>query len=457
MPDMTRTLLAIASATLFLAGCATPDADLAACPEEASTNAPPAEDSASTNAPLAAASVTTNAPLAAASVTTNAFPAAASVTTNAPAASSTHAPAVPATHAPAAKPAPKSRPWAAEFRHGSQTARIDGVAVILLEPAILDLATLKGKPSPVDYKNTVCPLLNAAAKPLVDDRPVRVFIDPGHGGDDSGALSQDRKLVESKIVLDVAKRLADYLQKSGFDVRLSRQDNTLPRLLEERTLMAAKWKADIFVSIHINATGEGETSACGLETFILPPAGTSSTYAGTPSWTVQAGNGNDVRNMQLGFAIQRRALKTSRLADRGLRRARFAVLREARMPAALVECGFITSARDRKILGSVEGRDRLARGIYQGICDYAFGTLAPGLPAHEIPKKAVPAANASSDASGPAMPVAPTKLATGSELPEKIAVPGREPAWQAPRVADDPAEDPRLRKIREEAAKAAGF
>ena len=221
--------------------------------------------------------------------------------------------------------------------------------------------------------------------------------------------------------------------------------------------MAAKWKADIFVSIHINASGEGETSACGLETFILPPAGTSSTYAGTPSWTVQAGNGNDVRNMQLGFAIQRRALKTSRLADRGLRRARFAVLREARMPAALVECGFITSARDRKILGSVEGRDRLARGIYQGICDYAFGTLAPGLPAHEIPKKAVPAANASSDASGPAMPVAPTKLATGSELPEKIAVPGREPAWQAPRVADDPAEDPRLRKIREEAAKAAGF
>ena len=454
MPDMTRTLLAIASATLFLAGCATPDADLAACPEEASTNAPSAEASASTNAPLAAASVTTNA-----------FPAAASVTTNAPAASSTHASAVPATHAsavpathaPAAKPAPKSRPWATEFRHGSQTARIDGVAVFLLEPALLDLATRMGKPSPVDYKNTVCPLLNAAAKPLVDDRPVRVFIDPGHGGDDSGALSQDRKLVESKIVLDVAKRLADYLQKSGFDVRLSRQDNTLPRLLEERTLMAAKWKADIFVSIHINATGEGETSACGLETFILPPAGTSSTYAGTPSWTVQAGNGNDVRNMQLGFAIQRRALKTSRLADRGLRRARFAVLREARMPAALVECGFITSARDRKILGSVEGRDRLARGIYQGICDYAFGTLAPGLPAHEIPKKAVPAANASSDASGPAMPVAPTKLATGSELPEKIAVPGREPAWQAPRVADDPAEDPRLRKIREEAAKAAGF
>lgn len=419
------TLLSILLAALLLGGCATTDAPDGGCPSEtndlaiaeAATNAPPGleaspQETASTNAPI-------------------------------------HLEESPPQLAVPPRPA-KPRPWTMEFKHGYQSAVIDGVSVFLLEPAALDPKTRKGRPSPLDYKNTVCPLVNATPKPLVEGRPVRVFIDPGHGGADAGALSQDRKLVESKVVLDIAKRLAAYLTQTGFDVRLSRQDNTVSPLLEERTLMAARWKADVFVSIHINATGDGDASAYGLETFILPPAGSSSTYGGATSAAVQTGNGNDVRNMQLGFAIQRRALKTSKLADRGLRRARFAVLREASMPAALVECGFISSPRDRKVLNTADGRERLARGIFQGICDYAFGTLAPGRPAHEPGRKgAAPAAQTPRPAA--------TQVPPGSALPDKVVVPDRAPAWVPPPLPENPQEDPRLRKIREDAAKAAGF
>ena len=428
----TLPLLSLLIAALLLGGCATTDVPDGGCPAE--TNG------------VAIASAATHAPPAAA--TTNAPPAAA---TNAPAGLEASPPqlAVPP------RPAAKARPWTMEFKYGYQSAVIDGVSVFLLEPAELDSKTRKGKPTPMDYKNTVCPLVNAAPKPLVEGRPVRVFIDPGHGGDDSGARSQDRKLVESKVVLDIAKRLATYLIQTGFDVRLSRQDNTLSRLLEERTLMAAKWKADVFISIHINATGDGDSSAYGLETFILPPAGSSSTYSSAPSAIVQTGNGNDVRNMQLGYAIQRRTLKTSRLSDRGLRRARFAVLREASMPAALVECGFITSPRDRKILNTADGRERLARGIFQGICDYAFGTLAPGLPAHQ-PGKQDSASTTVAPAEQTTRP-APSQVVPGLALPEKVVVPHRAPAWVPPPLPEGPEEDPRLRKIREEAAKAAGF
>ena len=424
----TLPFLSLLLAALLLGGCATTDL----------TDGAPESCPAETNG-VAIAAAATNAPPATAPA--NAPPSAAT-DTNAPAAEVRLDPSPPRLVA-------KPRPWTMDFKHGYQTAVIDGVTVFLLEPALLDPKTRKGKPSALDYRNTVCPLVNATAKPLVDGRPVRVFIDPSHGGADSGALSQDRKLVEGKVVLDIAKRLATYLTQSGFDVRLSRQDNTLSPLLEERTLMAAKWKADLFVSVHINATGDGDSSAYGLETFILPPAGSSSTYGSRPSATVQNGNGNDVRNMQLGYAIQRRALKTSRLADRGLRRARFSVLREASMPAALVECGFISSPRDRKILTTADGRERIARGLYQGICDYAFGTLAPGLPAHEPGRQAAATAAA-------AQPT-PTTTADGTALPDKVVVPGRDPAWKAPPLPDDPAEDPRLRKIREDAAKAAGF
>ena len=54
------------------------------------------------------------------------------------------------------------------------------------------------------------------------------------------------------------------------------------------------------------------------------------------------------------------------------------------MPAALVECGFISSKKDQKLIETPNGRERIALGIYQGLCDYAYGTMSPGLPPHPV-------------------------------------------------------------------------
>lgn len=280
------------------------------------------------------------------------------------------------------------RPWTVYLKNGSEQATIDGVLVFLSNPAIQDKDTKKPKAGTVDAKYTISPLVNSHTKPIVSERKLRVFIDPGHGGADPGASSRDGKLVESRVALDISNRLAEYLTNAGFEVMLSRRDNTFTQVLDERPMKASRWKADIFVSIHLNSNPASD--AHGLETYILPPPGTQSTSGGNYS-TAQAeagirnlGNANDVRNMQLGFAIQRRALKSTHLVDRGLRRARFAVLRDSTMPAVLVECGFLSSPRDQKLVRTAEGNAKLARGIYEGICDYAFGTLSPAQPPHPL-------------------------------------------------------------------------
>lgn len=341
-----------------------------------------------------------------------------------------------------------SKPWTINLRHGYETAIIDGVLVYLYAPAEIDSKTQKTKPSAVDMRHVISPLTTASTNAIASGRPLRVFIDPGHGGADPGALSTDRKLVESQIALDISKRLAEYLSNAGFEVMLSRRDNTFTQVLEERSMKAARWKADVFLSIHLNANPS--SSADGLETYVLPVHGMLSTSADNPSPSTRAqanirenGNANDVRNTQLGFAIQRRTVRTSRLTDRGLRRARFVVLREASMPAALIECGFLSSSKDQKMLRTADGRERLARGIYQGVCDYAFGTVAPGHPPYPV--------KSSRAAPPPMTPAQQAQKTTDSITTEP------KPTWQPPQVQEDPGEDPRLKQIRLEAAKAAGL
>ncbi len=282
-----------------------------------------------------------------------------------------------------------AKPWNIRLKAGSDLAVIDGVLVYLSQPAkAIDSKGGKCKPAPIDERTIFAPLKTAHTNAIAPMRPLRIFIDPGHGGDDPGAHSKNATLIESKLVLDISKRLAKHLSNAGFEVALSRSDSSTNLRLDERTTKAARWKADVFLSIHINAsTGSG---AHCLETYVLPAKEQPSTAASNSSATFVnnteqlPGNTNNVRNMQLGFAIQRRLLKTTGFDDRGLRRARFAVLREASMPAALVECGFISSKKDQKLIETPNGRERIALGIYQGLCDYAYGTMSPGLPPHPV-------------------------------------------------------------------------
>lgn len=198
-----------------------------------------------------------------------------------------------------------------------------------------------------------------------------VVLDPGHGGKDKGTTDQ-RALKEKTLVLDLARRIRVILANAGLKVYLTREGDRFIDL-EERCRKAARWNADIFVSIHINAAGN--TNAEGIETFILPAAGYPSTSAAAVKQSVAAttfsGNRFDAANAVLGDSIQRALREKTEAVDRGLRRARFVVLKHAPCPAALVECGFLSNHAEAQKLQSLEYRDRLARGISEGVIDYA--------------------------------------------------------------------------------------
>lgn len=359
------------------------------------------------------------------------------------------APAPPEAPPPPAEP----RPWTAKLEHGRALARVDGVQVFLDAPAKTDWKSKRTSASWLDRRATLGPLFDARAKPLVEGRPFRVCLDPGHGGSDPGARSRDGRSVESALTLDVARRVRALLAADGFDVQLTRYDAATEQSLEERAAKARRWKADAFVSIHFN-TNPGSSAARGLETYVFPASGMESTsYSGKrpspESKLPWRGAANNEGNVQLGFCVQRRLLAATKMPDRGLRRARFVVLREATVPAALVECGFLSSPQDLAYIRTEAGRDALARGVYEGICDFAFGTMAPGLPARRPPPPGAAPPK-------PAAPPRDDRSAPPDAEPPVAIVQGDRPVPYAPPVPEDSA-DPARRAAREAALRAAGI
>lgn len=369
------------------------------------------------------------------------------------------------TAAPAIPPPPKGGPWVATYKAGSVLATVDGVTVYLADPAKGNWKTKKVSPTDRDQRKTIDPLFHARTTPLVPNgRKFRVCLDPGHGGDDPGALSKDRWTKEKTLTLDIANRVKRMLEEDGsFEVLTTRTSDRSTLVLSERPLRAFRWKADAFVSIHLNANPS--PSAHGIETYVVPSLYMESTgYAGAQprpeSKLLYPGNAQDEGNMQLGFCIQRRLLRSTRKADRGLRRARFVVLREACCPAALVECGFITSPGDLSFLRTESGREKIARGIYEGICDFAFGTMAPGLPARSVPAKgaapvpATPTENTPAEfVFGSLRPTPNRPISQTDPAPPSSAAPLEAPVPAPPGQPLDPA----TAAAREAAARAAGL
>ena len=220
----------------------------------------------------------------------------------------------------------------------------------------------------VDADTLLAPLLRPHRR-LVHRHVRVVVLDPGHGGADSGAIGPNG-LLEKDVVLDIARQTRTRLEAANLRVHLTREDDRFVELAE-RTRIAARLQADLFVSIHAN--GFEEPGVSGVETFVLSKAGFPSTNSAgaRPSARYQAapGNAHDEANTLLGFYLQRRLLQESRSRDRGLRHARFLVLKDAPCPAALVECGFLTHAQEAERLGDPAYRARLARAIALGILD----------------------------------------------------------------------------------------
>lgn len=242
-------------------------------------------------------------------------------------------------------------------RYGS----FNGTVLTYSFPPVVQNGTLYISDS--DFQYHLQPLLNTRSLRSTVVRTI--MLDPGHGGSDRGAAGA--RLIEKDLTLQVVQRLRSALERMGYRVLLTRNsDRTLS--LDQRSRMSNAAKADLFVSIHMNATTAGAVR--GIETFALTPPGASSSGSETVLYNRYPGNAALLNSAALAMSVQRSLIRTTGAVDRGMKRARFVVLRETRCPAILVECGFVSNRSDESLLGSAAYRDKLAQALAQGIRNY---------------------------------------------------------------------------------------
>lgn len=227
------------------------------------------------------------------------------------------------------------------------------------------------------------------------DRSVQVIvIDPGHGGKDPGAVGRVLKANEKDINLAVALKLKYMLETElGITALLTRSDDRFVSL-GDRTKYANERKADLFVSIHTNASKDSKSH--GTETYYLATAQTSDARAveALENQVVELYEGgvtakskyddldfilSDLSQTEhlessnsLAASIQQHLTVGSKAYDRGVKQANFYVLRGAFMPSVLVELGFISNAEEERLLTNSEYQDRMARTIFEGIKRFKY-------------------------------------------------------------------------------------
>ena len=249
-----------------------------------------------------------------------------------------------------------------QFKQGSRKLKCGEALVWMHRP--IKRVNRKWCISEVDWQTCVQPVIEANAPPY-DHRPV-VVLDPGHGGKDDGSTgAQSSK--EKKLTLDLCRKVRTALSDAGCKVYLTREkDVYLP--LVERCRKAARWKADVLVSIHLNSAGNKK--AAGVETYVLCAPGYPSSLekqGDAGSEEVYAGHAYAAANMGLAFAVHEQLLRDVGMNDRGIKRARFVVLREAPCMAVLIECGFLSNPEEEARLKKEPYREKVATAIAGGI------------------------------------------------------------------------------------------
>jgi N-acetylmuramoyl-L-alanine amidase len=220
-----------------------------------------------------------------------------------------------------------------------------------------------------------------------------VVLDPGHGGVDSGATN--RWGTEKSFALDVAQYARLQLMHAGYKVEMTRStDQSVP--LEDRVAFANQFSNSVFVSVHFNTSG----SAAGLESYSLAPAGVVSNAANEVAvadtrWC--SGNGQDEQNVALAAAVHATVLSRLVMYDRGVKHARFHVLRNVKVPAVLIECGFLSHPAEGQRIATSLFRQQVGAAIATGIQNYdaainfranapqTFATARTSLPLHSRP------------------------------------------------------------------------
>lgn len=189
-----------------------------------------------------------------------------------------------------------------------------------------------------------------------------IAIDPGHGGSDPGAIGPNR-LQEKTVTLAVAQKVQALLEKAGAKVLMTRNTDTdvfgpnasAVDELSARTISANNNKADVFVSIHINAF-------------------TNPTVGGTATYYYQKSSYDAL----LANCIQSNLVGVAGLQDRGTNAAAFYVIKRTQMPAVLAELGFISNPDEEKLLGTPQFQQKMAQGIVQGLDSFFIQAASKG-------------------------------------------------------------------------------
>jgi len=216
----------------------------------------------------------------------------------------------------------------------------------------------------------------------------RVVIDAGHGGKDTGTIGPNG-LYEKDLVLDVALRLGRLIAKQlGADVVYTRSDDTFVPL-GERTAIANRAKADLFISIHANSSAD--SSATGVETYYFNLHGDKkATDVAMRENATDENAISDLNDLLKKAVLQTKLEESKEFAqkvqealtvnsikmnsnahDRGVRKAPFVVLIGASMPSILAEIGFVSNPHDEKMLKRNDQRERIAEALLKGVTEYA--------------------------------------------------------------------------------------
>ena len=219
----------------------------------------------------------------------------------------------------------------------------------------------------------------------------RIVIDAGHGGHDSGAIGGRKK--EKDLVLQIAKRLERQLKKRGYTVYMTRKSDRFLKL-PQRTKIADKKNAKVFISIHANSVPKRKRNKIqGVETFFLQNTrdAKSQRIAARENKAVLKGAGSSlskkviidsvlngpkiVQSNKLAIDVQKRVLtnlhsRYKGVRDGGVRSAPFWVLVGASRPSILVEVGYISHPRERKRLFTPSYQELIAKGIAEGVNNY---------------------------------------------------------------------------------------
>ena len=252
-----------------------------------------------------------------------------------------------------------------QFVSGSREAMINGARSWLCFPLVEQDGNYLV--SRTDVAKTIEPLVRPHRVAVGEIQTV--VLDPGHGGYDKGQVS--RYGYEKDFALDVARKLRPLLQSKGLRVVMTREgDYFVP--LEVRARVANAARNSIFVSIHFNGTND-DPNATGFEIFSFTPRGapsTSDSAVSSSSLNMQPGSTVDGQSMALSACIYHSLVGHIPEYDRGIKRARFAVLRLTKVPAVLIEGGFLTEGGESRLISNKDWRGKLAAAIGVGIESY---------------------------------------------------------------------------------------